>query len=106
MTDNTLSARPDALRLATQYAALPEDKRALFRARARTGGIDTSALPAVPLAPRPARFPLLPAQERLVVPVVPRSGQRGVSPDADAALARPARCDGAASRAACAGGAP
>ncbi|MDC6128486.1 hypothetical protein PPH41_11010, partial [Burkholderia gladioli] len=65
MTDNTSPARPDALRLATQYAALPEDKRALFRARARAQGIDTSALPAVPLAPRPARFPLLPAQERL-----------------------------------------
>ncbi|ACR31380.1 non-ribosomal peptide synthetase [Burkholderia glumae] len=65
MTDNTPTARPDALRLATQYAALPEDKRALFRARARSQGIDTSALPAVPLAPRPARFPLLPAQERL-----------------------------------------
>ncbi|WP_322029495.1 non-ribosomal peptide synthetase [Paraburkholderia sp. J76] len=57
--------RPDALRLAQQYAALPEDKRALFRARARAQGLDTGALPVVPLSPRPARFPLLFAQERL-----------------------------------------
>ncbi|MDR5815301.1 amino acid adenylation domain-containing protein [Caballeronia sp. LZ033] len=57
--------RPDALRLAQQYALLAEDKRALFRARARAQGLDAGALPVVPLAPRPARFPLLPAQERL-----------------------------------------
>ncbi|MFT4065907.1 amino acid adenylation domain-containing protein [Paraburkholderia sp.] len=57
--------RSDALRLAQQYAALAEDKRALFRARARAQGLDTGALPVVPLAPRPARFPLLFAQERL-----------------------------------------
>ena len=57
--------RPDALRLAQQYAALPEDKRALFRARARAQGLGADALPVVPLVPRPARFPLLFAQERL-----------------------------------------
>ena len=57
--------RPDALRLAQQYAALPEDKRALFRARARAQGLDVDTLPVVPLSPRPARFPLLFAQERL-----------------------------------------
>ena len=57
--------RPDALRLAQQYAALPEDRRALFRARARAQGLDVDTLPVVPLSPRPARFPLLFAQERL-----------------------------------------
>ena len=54
-----------ALRLAQQYAALPEDKRALFRARARAQGLDVDTLPVVPLSPRLARFPLLFAQERL-----------------------------------------
>jgi len=70
VTDNTQAAqqarqRPDGLRLAQQYAALPEDRRALFRARAHAQGLDTATLPAVPLTPRAARFPLLPAQERL-----------------------------------------
>ncbi|WP_144109534.1 non-ribosomal peptide synthetase [Paraburkholderia sp. BCC1886] len=70
MTDTTHSKqqtrpRNDGLRLAQQYAALPEDRRALFRARAHAQGLDTAALPAVPLEPRPERFPLLPAQERL-----------------------------------------
>ncbi|MDR5776827.1 MULTISPECIES: non-ribosomal peptide synthetase [unclassified Caballeronia] len=59
------SRRPDAMHLARQYASLAEDKRALFRARARAQQLDAGALPVVPLAPRPARFPLLPAQERL-----------------------------------------
>ncbi|MEX3628142.1 MAG: hypothetical protein VB138_00405 [Burkholderia sp.] len=88
MTDNTSPARPDALRLATQYAALPEDKRALFRARAQ--GIDTSALPAVPLAPRPARFPLLPAQERLWFLWCLDPAHAGYHPDPDLATERPA----------------
>lgn len=64
-TPSPAARRPDALRLAQQYAALPEDKRALFRARARAQGLDADSLPVVPLASRPARFPLLFAQERL-----------------------------------------
>lgn len=57
--------RADALSLARQYAALPEDKRAVFRARARAQGMAVASLPPVPLHERPSRFPLSAAQERL-----------------------------------------
>ncbi|WP_144161834.1 non-ribosomal peptide synthetase [Paraburkholderia sp. BCC1885] len=61
----TTARRPDALKLAQQYATLAEDKRSLFRTRVRAQGLDADAIPVVPLVPRPARFPLLFAQERL-----------------------------------------
>ncbi|WP_176343058.1 non-ribosomal peptide synthetase [Paraburkholderia bryophila] len=60
------SARQDEmLGLAKQYAALPADKRAVFRQRAADKGLPVDRLPIVALSPRPARAPLSHAQERL-----------------------------------------
>ncbi|MFL9989484.1 condensation domain-containing protein, partial [Paraburkholderia sediminicola] len=60
------SGRQDELLgLSKQYAALPADKRAVFRRRAAENGLPIDRLPIVALSPRPARAPLSHAQERL-----------------------------------------
>ncbi|WP_175055076.1 condensation domain-containing protein, partial [Paraburkholderia sediminicola] len=60
------SGRQDELLgLSKQYAALPADKRAVFRLRAAEKGLPIDRLPIVALSPRPARAPLSHAQERL-----------------------------------------
>ncbi|MFM0205990.1 amino acid adenylation domain-containing protein [Paraburkholderia sediminicola] len=60
------SGRQDELLgLSKQYAALPADKRAVFRLRAAEKGLPVDRLPIVALSPRPARAPLSHAQERL-----------------------------------------
>ncbi|MBK3745591.1 AMP-binding protein, partial [Burkholderia sp. R-69608] len=60
------SGRQDELLgLSKQYAALPADKRAVFRLRAAEKGLPIDCLPIVALSPRPARAPLSRAQERL-----------------------------------------
>ena len=61
MTDRTR----EMLALATKYAAMPADKRRLFRARFAERGLGAAGLPIVPLAARTDRFPLSYAQERL-----------------------------------------
>ena len=61
MTDRTR----ELLTLATKYAAMPADRRRLFRERFAERGTGAGALPIVPLAGRAERFPLSHAQERL-----------------------------------------
>src|SRR5258708_13613088 len=89
------SGRQDELLgLSKQYAALPADKRAVFRRRAAEKGLPIDRLPIVALSPRPARAPLSHAQERLwflwrMEPLsspynVSRPGRMGCTPRADA----------------------
>ncbi|MGH8783402.1 condensation domain-containing protein, partial [Paraburkholderia sp.] len=67
--DTGTPAQTQAYAIARKYAALPEDRRRLFREKARQQGIDPARLPIVPLAPSgsldAARYPLSLAQERL-----------------------------------------
>ncbi|MFP3706802.1 amino acid adenylation domain-containing protein [Paraburkholderia sp. SIMBA_009] len=55
----------DFAAIARNYASLPADRRATFRARLRERGLSGKALPIVPLADRTQRFALSPAQARL-----------------------------------------
>ncbi|WP_443689886.1 amino acid adenylation domain-containing protein [Paraburkholderia megapolitana] len=60
------SAQQRAYAIARKYAALPEDRRRLFREKAQQQGIDPARLPVVPLVSSHAsRYPLSHAQERL-----------------------------------------
>ncbi|WP_323123644.1 condensation domain-containing protein, partial [Burkholderia alba] len=62
------AAEHPARAIANKYAALPAERRRLFRDKARQQGIDPTRLPVVPLAGDPAapgHYPLSPAQQRL-----------------------------------------